>query len=136
MKVTVNAREASIDPRRVVLAIPHGTGELVRAARTIYRMATNGASWTDRQGDTTITMSPRDLIRLADLLEGSREPREWTRVDNGDGHPRWEIGSLGDGSRCQVITDELITAYGREHLGKLLADLPPLLEEACEAKPQ
>src|SRR5258708_3034761 len=76
--------------------VAQGEGELGRGARKIYRMAGNGASWTDGQGDTTITMSPRDLIRLADLLEGRRERREWTRVDNGDGHPRWEIGSPGD----------------------------------------
>ena len=76
MKVTVNTRPASDDPLRVVPAIPHGSGELARAARTIYRMVTNSASWTDGQGDTTINMSRRDLIRLADLLEGRPEPRE------------------------------------------------------------
>lgn len=136
MKVTVNTRPASDDPRSVVLAIPQGTGELARAARTIYRMVTNGASWTDGRGDTTITMAPRDLVRLADLLEGRREPREWTRVDNGDGPPRWEIGSPGDGSRRQVITDEPIMTYGREHLEKLQAGLPPLPEAAWEVKRQ
>ena len=44
MKVTVNTRPASDDPLRVVLAIPHGSGELARAARTICRMVTSSAS--------------------------------------------------------------------------------------------
>jgi hypothetical protein len=129
VKVTLNARPATDDPQRVVLAIPHGTGELARAARTIYRLVSDGAMWTDGQADTTITMAPRDLIRLADILEGRPQPTEWRRVAEGP-HPRWEIGQPGDGSRHRVVTDEVIRTYGRKYVEQLLAGLPPLPEAA------
>jgi len=134
MNVTVNGRQmAADDPTQVILAIPHGTGELARAARTIYRMITTGASWTDCQGDTTVLMTPRDLIRLADILEGRPEPGEWRRVE-GD-HRGWEIGQLGDGSRHRLIMDQAVRTYGRKHVETVvLAGLPPLPEEAWEVR--
>ena len=78
--------------------------------------------------------------RLAALLpeaagpEPEAEVPRWARV--ADEHPRWEIKNpLGDG-RHYLLSDEAIRTFGRAHLTKLVADLPPLLEEAWTPPPR
>jgi hypothetical protein len=95
---------------------------------------------------------PRDLaVRLAEATGATDEQiaeviREedgptWTRVEPGPctchapptGHSGWEIKNpLGDG-RDKHITDYAIRTYGRKHVERLLADLPPLPEAAWKA---
>ena len=80
------------------------------------------------------------LAALAALLleaagpEPEAEVPRWARVE--DEHPRWEIKNpLGDG-RDYLLSDEAIRTFGRAYLTKLMADLPPLLEEAWTPPPE
>jgi hypothetical protein len=65
----------------------------------------------------------------------ARQQSAWTRVE--DEHPRWELPGERDGAGVLVtagrlVTDEAIRVFGRKHIERLLAGLPPLPEQAWE----
>jgi hypothetical protein len=55
---------------------------------------------------------------------------EWSRVE--DGHPRWEIRNPNGDGKNYLCADEAIRTFGRRHMEKILAGLPPLPGKAWE----
>lgn len=56
---------------------------------------------------------------------------EWSRAED-DERPRWEIRNPSGDGRNYLCTDEAIRKFGRRHMEKILAGLPPLPGRAWE----